>query len=105
MLTEWAPKIMAKLKTLPAVNREGTRRIEVVTSEPARALAWLGGQTFTLSATIFGQAVHSVVDDRVADDELARRMRDASFGGIEIRGITPSLGVIVNAIVIATVVK
>ena len=81
----------AKLKTLPAVNRDGTRRIEVVTSEPARALAWLGGQAFTMSATIFGQAVHSVVDDRVADDELARRMRDASFGGIEIRDITPSL--------------
>jgi ABC-type multidrug transport system ATPase subunit len=80
-----------KLKALPSVNLPGTRRIEVESAQTARALAWLGAQTFTMSATIFGQSVHSVVDDRVPDDDLARRMQGAGFGDVHIRDITPSL--------------
>jgi ABC-type multidrug transport system ATPase subunit len=80
-----------KLKALPAVNRAGTRRIEVVSSQPARALGWLGGQDFTLSATIFGQAVHSVLDAGVSDGDLERRMHAAGFGVVQIRDITASL--------------
>ncbi len=80
-----------KLKAMPAVNRPGTRRVEVESAETARALAWLSGQPFTLSATIFGQSVHSVVADAVPDEDLARRMHAAGFGDVSIRDITPSL--------------
>jgi ABC-type multidrug transport system ATPase subunit len=79
------------LKELPMVNRAGTRRVEVESAATARALAWLTGQDFALSATIFGQSVHSVVDDRVADEEIAERMRRAGFGDVHIRGIAPTL--------------
>src|SRR5262249_32343679 len=79
------------LKRLPAVNRAGTRRIEVESAATARALAWLTGQEFVLEATIFGQSVHSVVQGRVADGEIAARMRHAGFGDVQIRDIAPSL--------------
>ncbi|MFO0757357.1 MAG: ABC transporter ATP-binding protein [Byssovorax sp.] len=79
------------LKSLPIVNRPNTRRIELESTQPARALAWLSGQTFTLSATIFGQAVHAVVDSRLSDEEIVARMAQAGFQGLEIRDIAPSL--------------
>jgi ABC-type multidrug transport system ATPase subunit len=79
------------LKQLPAVNRPGTRRIEVESAGTARALAWLGRQTFVLEATIFGQSVHSVVADEISDDEIVARMEKAGFGAVQIRDITPSL--------------
>ena len=81
----------AYLKGLGTVNRPGTRRIEVESAQTARALAWLTGQDFAFSATIFGQSVHSVVDAGVADDEIAARMRRAGFGEVHIRDIGPSL--------------
>jgi hypothetical protein len=80
-----------KLKALPAVNRPGTRRIEVESSQTARALAWLATQDFARSATIFGQAVHSVVDARIGDADLLDRMRRAGFGGATVRDIAPTL--------------
>jgi len=79
------------LKGLPAVNRPGTRRIEVESAATARALAWLTGEATTLEATIFGQSVHAVVDGRLPDAEIADRMRRAGFGEVGIRDITPSL--------------
>jgi len=79
------------LKALPIVNKPGTRRIELESTQPARALAWLGAQDFTVSATIFGQAVHSVVSGRVSDDELLDRLRRAGFSGLSIRDIAPTL--------------
>ncbi len=79
------------LKQMPAVNRPGTRRIEVESAATARALAWLTGQEFTVEATIFGQSVHAVVDSALADDEIVARMRRAGLGEVHIRDITPSL--------------
>ncbi len=82
------------LKKLPSVNRAGTRRIEVESAGPtscARALAWLDGQDFASSATIFGQSVHSVVDNGVSDDEIIARMGRAGFGDVHVREIGASL--------------
>jgi ABC-type multidrug transport system ATPase subunit len=80
-----------KLKGLPSVNRAGTRRVEVSSAQTARALAWLTGQEFALSATIFGQSVHSVVMSRLSDDELIARMHRAGFPDVTVRDITASL--------------
>jgi ABC-2 type transport system ATP-binding protein len=79
------------LKALPVVNRPGTRRIEVESPQTARALAWLGTQPFVVSATIFGQAVHSVVEGGMTDAELLSRMEHAGFRATTIRDIAPTL--------------
>jgi ABC-type multidrug transport system ATPase subunit len=79
------------LKALPVVNRPGTRRIEVESPQTARALAWLGTQPFVVSATIFGQAVHSVVEGAMTDADLLARMEHAGFRATTIRDIAPTL--------------
>jgi ABC-type multidrug transport system ATPase subunit len=79
------------LKALPAVNQPGTRRVEVVTPQAARALGWLQAQAFCLGATIFGQAVHAVVRSSVDEHELRECLRRAGFPAADTRSIAPTL--------------
>ena len=79
------------LKALPEVNRPDTRRVEIETPYAARALAWLRGEDWCASATIFGQSVHATVDHRLANDEVAARLAAAGFAGAELRQTTASL--------------
>jgi hypothetical protein len=76
---------------LPSVNRPDTRRLEVETRQTARALTWLMAQDFCLGATIFGQAVHTVVSRAISDEELTDRMHRAGFPNARLRAIAPSL--------------
>ena len=80
-----------RLKALPAVNRADSRRLEVETTQTARALAWLREQDFCLTATIFGQAVHAVVRAHVTDAELSERMHRGGFPNAGLRPIAPTL--------------
>ncbi len=81
----------AELKRLPSVNRQDMQRLEITTPDAAKLLLWLGKQPFSGGATIFGQAVHAVVDARVASGDLADRMRHAGFPPNEMRTIAPTL--------------
>jgi ABC-type multidrug transport system ATPase subunit len=80
-----------QLKQLPAVNQAGARYLEILTLQTARALSWLRTQPFCRSATIFGQAVHAVVDQALVDEDLLARMNAAGFSGAQLRAIAPSL--------------
>ena len=80
-----------ELKALPSVNKPHTRRLEIETPQTANALAWLQRQPFCERATIFGQAVHAVLDRDVTDDEVGDRLRGAGFGRATFREIAPSL--------------
>ncbi|HVW25644.1 MAG TPA: ABC transporter ATP-binding protein [Polyangiaceae bacterium] len=80
-----------ELKALPAVNKAHTRRLEIETPQTARALAWLQKQPYCERATIFGQAVHAVVDREVTDDEIGDRLKGAGFAQASFREIAPSL--------------
>jgi ABC-2 type transport system ATP-binding protein len=51
-----------ELKLLPSVTPEGTRRLEIVGGNSAALLARLRGRDGIREATIFGQAVHALVD-------------------------------------------
>jgi ABC-type multidrug transport system ATPase subunit len=79
-----------RLKELPEVNEPGTRRLELETTNSSRALGWLRAQPFCRSATVFGQAVHALVDASLTDDELVSRMHAAGFATTA-RAIVPSL--------------
>jgi ABC-type multidrug transport system ATPase subunit len=79
------------LKALPAVNDPATRRLEIETRHTARALAWLRDEPYCPTATIFGQAVHAVIDRRVTDADLAARLAAAGFSDVHLREIAPSL--------------
>jgi ABC-type multidrug transport system ATPase subunit len=79
------------LKALPAVNPADARRVEIETRHPARALAWLRGQPWCLGATIFGQAVHAMIERSVTGEALAAALAGAGLPGAELRDIVPSL--------------
>jgi ABC-type multidrug transport system ATPase subunit len=80
-----------QLKALPAVNQPHTRHVEIETAQTARALAWLRTEPYCKTATIFGRAVHAVVERAVSDDEIAARLRAADLNEVHIRAIAPSL--------------
>jgi len=80
-----------KLKTLPLVNAPNTRRIEIETPQPAKALAWIRPRSWCLGATIFGQSVHTVVSRDKDDASILAEAREAGFPQAEIREIHPSL--------------
>jgi ABC-type multidrug transport system ATPase subunit len=80
-----------QLKALPAVNHPDSRRLEIETPQTARALAWLQQEAYCKGATIFGQAVHALIERRVGDEELAERLAKAGFGAAHLREIAPSL--------------
>jgi ABC-type multidrug transport system ATPase subunit len=79
------------LKTLPAVNHPGMRRLEIDVADAARGLSWLRAQPFCDGATIFGQAIHAVIDAQVPDADLNKQLQAAGFPVRELRAIAPSL--------------
>ena len=74
-----------ELKHWPGVTPPGTRRLEIVgTDDPAGLLESLRHRPGVREATIFGQAVHALVD---AD----RSAPDLGLDGLEVRAAEPSL--------------
>ena len=80
-----------QLKALPSVNQPDARRLEIETPQTARALAWLQQQPYCKGATIFGQAVHALVDRQLEDAELTQHLHKAGFDRAQLRAIAPSL--------------
>jgi ABC-type multidrug transport system ATPase subunit len=78
------------LKTSPAMNRPESRRVEIETRQPARALAWLREQPYCEGATIFGQSVHALIKETTPDAELTRLLSAQGFAPT-VRDIRPSL--------------
>jgi ABC-2 type transport system ATP-binding protein len=81
LLTVGTPQ---ELKALPAVTPTGTRRLEIVGRDTTELLAWLLHQPGVREATIFGEAIHALVEDAFAIRELERqgatvRTADASL--------------------------
>jgi len=80
-----------QLKALPEVNPPDARRLEIETAQTARALAFLSDEPFCKGATIFGQAVHALIDRGLSDEELLDRLAKAGFTRAQLREIAPSL--------------
>jgi ABC-2 type transport system ATP-binding protein len=74
----------AELKALPAVTPPGTRRLEVMASDPAGLLARLRGRPGVREATIFGQTVHALVEEGAGPERLG-------LEGVSTRPAEPTL--------------
>jgi ABC-type multidrug transport system ATPase subunit len=59
-----------ELKALPTVTPPGTRRLEIVARDTAAVLVRLRKQPGVREATIFGQAIHALVDDHLTQADL-----------------------------------
>jgi ABC-type multidrug transport system ATPase subunit len=80
-----------QLKALPSLNQPDLRRLEIETAQTARALTWLQKEPYCRGATIFGQAVHALIERRIGDVELSERLAKAGFTAAHQREIAPSL--------------
>jgi ABC-type multidrug transport system ATPase subunit len=80
-----------RLKAMPEVNAPDERRVEVECAATAKALTWLREQPFCRGATIFGQAVHAVVDRETTDATLLARLEHAGYPDARVRPIAASL--------------
>lgn len=67
LLTVGTPE---ELKSLPTVTPSGTRRLEIVGHDTAGLLARLRKMPGVREATIFGQAIHALVDDDRSVEDL-----------------------------------
>jgi ABC-2 type transport system ATP-binding protein len=73
-----------ELKELASVRPVGTRHLEIVGRDIAALLGELRGRPGVREATIFGQAIHALVDANFSADDLRR-------DGADVREAEPSL--------------
>jgi ABC-type multidrug transport system ATPase subunit len=79
------------LKKLPEVNPPNTRRLEVTCDHITRALQSVRHLPGVLTATVFGQSMHLLVENSVSEDAIRDRLRAEKIEHAEIRPIAPSL--------------
>jgi ABC-2 type transport system ATP-binding protein len=80
-----------ELKRQPEVSPPGTRRVEVYTPRTAAALAALKARPYVREATIFGQAIHLLMEESVSIGQVREELARGGFAQAEMRPILPSL--------------
>jgi ABC-type multidrug transport system ATPase subunit len=80
-----------ELKQLPEVSPAGTRRLDVTCDHVTTALQAMRQVRGVRSATVFGQSMHLLVDERVRRAEIDEKLRNVGVGHAEIHEIGPSL--------------
>ncbi|HYL63319.1 MAG TPA: ABC transporter ATP-binding protein [Candidatus Methylomirabilis sp.] len=79
------------LRQLPEVRPHGTQRIEIATPEVTRALRLAKHIPGIRSATIFGQSIHALVEDKFDLRDLRAQLMKGGIAIEEIRPLAPSL--------------
>jgi len=79
------------LKQLPEVNPPGARRLDVTCDHVTVGLQAVRRLPGVRSATIFGQSMHLLVEDSVAEQAIHQRLAEVNIQGADIRPIAPSL--------------
>jgi ABC-type multidrug transport system ATPase subunit len=79
------------LKQMREINPPGTKRIEIESSEVTRALMLARKFPGVRSTTVFGQAIHALVDDGLNEQELNQHLSRENIRVYEIRSLLPSL--------------
>jgi ABC-type multidrug transport system ATPase subunit/ABC-type multidrug transport system permease subunit len=78
------------LKALPSITPAGTRRFELEAAHPTRILARVRGVGEVRDATLFGQSIHLLLEDRLSPEQLLARL-ELSDREASIRPIAPTL--------------
>jgi ABC-type multidrug transport system ATPase subunit len=81
----------AELKQIPEVQPAGTHRVEISTPEVTRALRVARKIPGIRSATIFGESIHALVEDRYDLPGLRAQLLKNDIAVSDIRPLTPSL--------------
>jgi ABC-2 type transport system ATP-binding protein len=79
------------LKDIPQVSPPGTKRIEIDTKHTSSALAVVKRLPYVFSSTIFGQAIHLLMDENISLDQIRADLAREGYTEVELRPITPSL--------------
>ena len=79
------------LRQLPDVQPQGTVRVEITAPEVTRALRLARHIPGIRSATIFGQSIHALVEERFDLDDLRNQLLKNGIAVAEIRPLAPSL--------------
>jgi ABC-type multidrug transport system ATPase subunit len=79
------------LRQLPDVQPHGTMRVEITAPEVTRALRLARRIPGIRSATIFGQSIHALVDEKFDLDDLRNQLLKNGIAVAEIRPLAPSL--------------
>jgi ABC-type multidrug transport system ATPase subunit len=79
------------LRQLPDVQPLGTKRVEIATPEVTRALRLTRQLPGIRSATIFGQSIHALIEDRFDLNDLRAQLLKNGIKVGEIRPLEPSL--------------
>jgi ABC-2 type transport system ATP-binding protein len=79
------------LRKLPEVRPQGTQRVEITTPEVTRALRIARQLPGIRSATILGQSIHALVEERFNLAELREELAQNGIAVTEIRALGPSL--------------
>jgi ABC-type multidrug transport system ATPase subunit len=80
-----------ELKSMPEVTPPGTRRLDVSCDHVTTALRAMHELDGVRSATVFGQSMHLLVDEKVKRAEIDEALRKVRISHAEIREIGPSL--------------
>ncbi len=80
-----------ELEAMPDVNPPGTKRLEIRTTEVTRGLRLARKFPGVLSATVFGQSVHALVDSSFDQPGLGKMLSGQGIEITEVRPLTASL--------------
>ena len=80
-----------ELKHLPEVSPPGTRRLDITCDHVTTALKEAHNIQGVRSATVFGQSMHLLVEDRVQPEQIVAALRNAGIDQVDIHEIGPSL--------------
>ena len=80
-----------ELKQMPAVSPAGTRRLDVTCDHVTTALQAMRQVDGVRSATVFGQSMHLLVDERVRSADIEDKLRSVGISHAEIHEMGPSL--------------
>ena len=79
------------LRQIPEVSPVGTRRFEISAPDVTHALRKARKLPFLRSATIFGRAIHALVDDTVSQEQISEELRRLDIHVEDIRPLLPDL--------------